>query len=244
MKSDSNNKKNPKDGDRPETLSQSAVTSVIRHIQKYELRVGEKLPSEAHFIEQLGVSRTVVREAFKSLSAIGIIEMSAGSRAQVGAFDDSVIGLILSHALRTEQLKVQQIWDARRAIEIRTVELAAMHRNEKEARNINALAQQMRENYHDLPVMTECDIAFHTAIAQAARNPLLPVLVASLTGAMRETNPIVWRSRKSDEEQLEIIILHEEIATAIEDGDPEAAILALERHFDVASSGLVKAGFN
>lgn len=244
MKSDLENTKRTKGGERTETLSQSAVTSVIHHIQKHGLRAGEKLPSEAHFIAQLGVSRTVVREAFKSLSAIGIIEMSAGSRAQVGAFDDSVIGLILSHALRTEQLNVQQVWDARRAIEIRTVELAAMHRTEEDVMNINALARQMRENYHDLPVMTQCDIAFHTAIAQATRNPLFPVLVASLTGAMRETNPIVWRSRKSDEEQLEIIILHEAIAVAIESGDAGAAVLALERHFDVAFSGLVRAGFN
>ena len=236
------NKTDPGSNERPQTLVQNAMHAIIEHIRQNKLVVGDKLPSEAIFVEKLAVSRTVVREAFKSLAAIRIIEMSSGRRAQVAAFDDNVFALTLAHALRTDQINVQQIWDARHTIEIRTVALAALHRSVDEAESIRELSRKMREHYNDVALMTEYDIAFHIAIARATRNPLFPVLIASLTAAMRETNPIVWAYRKTQQERLEVVLLHEKIAETIGKGDPEAAIDALEQHFGVASSGLLKAG--
>jgi len=46
--------------------------------------------------------------------------------------------------------------------------------------------------------MPEYDIGFQIMIASATRNQLFPVLIKSLTTAVRETNPIVWRVRTSD----------------------------------------------
>ncbi|TVO68803.1 FadR/GntR family transcriptional regulator [Denitromonas ohlonensis] len=228
----------------PQTRVDNAVRAITDHIHGQSLKVGDKLPSEARFAEWLGVSRTVIREAFKSLSAMRIIEMRAGRRAQVCGFDGSVIALSLTHALRTEQINPQQLWDARRAVETRTVALAAIRRSDAEARRLLALVAQMHDCVDDLARMTEHDIAFHVAIAEASRNPLFPVLVAALTSAMRETNPMVWRQRRDDESRQEVVHAHEAIAQAIADGDPEAASNALARHFDLASQGLVMAGFN
>ncbi len=81
-------------------------------------------------------------------------------------------------------------------------------------------------------------------MAQATRNPLFPVLVSALTAAMRDTNAIVWRYRTSETAREEVMALHEAIAEAIAARDPGAARSALEKHFDVASRGLVLAGFN
>lgn len=230
--------------ERPDTLVQSTKLSIIDYIREHNLKVGDKLPSEASFVQQLEVSRTVVREAYKSLAALGIIEMSAGRRAQVAGFDGSVIGLTLTHALRTDQLNVHQVWDARRSIELRTAELAALHRSEQELADIQHLCRQMRESYQDQAAVTEHDINFHNAIAKASRNPLLAVLVMSLSSAIRETNPIVWRYRRTAEEQREIVDLHEQVVEAIAARDPDAARAAMERHFSVAISGLARAGFN
>ncbi len=226
------------------TRLQSVVKALITHIRDYELRMGDLLPSEGEFARHLGVSRTVVREAFKALAAMKIIDVSAGRRARVSEFDGSVMALTLSHALRTEQLTVQQVWDVRRAIEMRSVALASMHRTEREAKHILLLTQQMRETHEDIVTMTEHDIAFHIAIADSSRNPLFSVLIASLTSAMRDTNPIVWQNRQQRDEQIEVVDWHEAIAQAIRQKDAEGAIRAMSRHFDEASLGLVKSGFN
>lgn len=236
--------KTPAETAAPTTRVDSAIRAITDYIHGEGLKVGDRLPSEAAFAESLGVSRTVVREAFKSLSAMRIIEMRAGRRAQVCGFDGTVIALSLTHALRTEQINPPQMWDARRAVEMRTVALAAMRRTDAEAAALADLVARMRDSIDDPARMTEQDIAFHVAIAQASRNPLFPVLVASLTSAIRETNPMVWRHRRDEDTRREVVEAHAAIAQAIADGDPEAACAALAAHFDLASRALVTAGFN
>jgi len=226
------------------TLAQGVVKAIMTYIRDNLLEVGAPILSEGEFSQQLGVSRTVVREAFKALAAMNVIEVSAGRRARVSAFDDSVMTLTLGHALRTKQVTVQQIWDVRRAIEMRSVALACMHRTDREADQILALSRKMKDTLEDIATMTEYDIGFHIAIATATRNPLFPVLVASLTTAMRETNPIVWQVRTQQAEQLEVVDWHTTLAEAIMNRDPVAATKAMSRHFDEASLSLVNSGFN
>lgn len=227
-----------------ETLVQSTVTALLAYIRDQHMKVGDQLPSEMEFTRTFDVSRTVVREAFKALAAMKIIEVGAGRRARISSFDGSVMALTLGHAIRTEQLTVQQVWDVRRAIEMRAVALACMQRSEQDADRIVALTDRMRDTVDDLETMTEYDIEFHVAIAESTRNPLLPVLVSSLTSAMRQTNPIVWRVRTTTEEQLEVVDWHAGIARAIKARDAAAATEAMSQHFDEATRGLVNAGFN
>ena len=92
--------------------------------------------------------------------------------------------------------------------------------------------------------MTEHDIAFHVAIANATRNALFPVLVSSLTSAMRDTNPIVWSIRTDEAERTEVVDWHDAIAIAIKERDTTAAVKAKSRHFDEAILSLVNSGFN
>ena len=228
----------------PGTLAQRVVRSIIAYVRDNELKVGETILSEGEFSQQLGVSRTVVREAFKALAAMNIIEVSAGRRARVSAFDGSVMALTLGHGLRTEQVTVQQIWDVRRSVEMRTVSLACMHRTERDAKRLLDLARKMRETHGDIDAMTEYDIEFHVTIAECTRNPLFPVLISSLTTVMRETNPIVWKVRTREDEQLEVVDWHAQIATAIKERDTAAAVRAMSRHFDEATLSLVNSGFN
>ncbi len=122
--------------------------------------------------------------------------------------------------------------------------LACMHRTDKDARYILELTRKMRETHDDVVTMTEYDIAFHVAIAQSSRNPLMPVLITSLTSAMRDTNPIVWKTGTHDDERLEVIDWHATVAEAIMDRDAGKAGKAMSRHFDEATLGLVNSGFN
>ena len=226
------------------TLAQGVVRAILTYIRDNELKVGENILSEGEFAQQFGVSRTVVREAFKALAAMNIIEVGVGRRARVSEFDGSVMALTLGHALRTQQVTVQQVWDVRRAVELRSVALACLHRTDREAARIRALIDRMDETRGDVAMMTEHDIEFHVTIAEATRNALFPVLVKSLTTAMRETNPIVWQVRTQEQEQREVIDWHRAIARAIEQRDAPAATKAMSRHFDEATLSLANSGFN
>ena len=99
------------------------------------LRVGDPIPSEAGLAAELGVSRTVVREAFRASLRSELSTLGNGRRARVGTIDNDVLALVLDHAVHTDQITIQQIYDVRRTIEMRTVALAALRRDSRPTRS-------------------------------------------------------------------------------------------------------------
>ena len=103
------------------SLVSRAMDAVTNHIRTHGLRVGDTLPGEQHFAEELGVSRAVMREAFGAMAALKLIDVGNGRKPRVGALDGSVIAASLDHAVSTAQISVPEIWDVRRTIETRTI---------------------------------------------------------------------------------------------------------------------------
>ena len=206
------------------------------------LRAGDPVPSEVWLAAGLGVSRTVVREAFRALAALGIIDLGNGRRARVGTIDKDVLGLVIDHAVHTDQASIQQIYDVRRTIEMRTVALAALRRSEPEAQAISGRAAAMRQAFSHPDEAMEHDIAFHCAIAVASRNPLFALIVGSFSVVTRQTWRIGWDSRSTDAERLANVECHARIAAAIEARKPRAAEGAMAEHFDGSVKALLSAG--
>ena len=225
-------------------INSAIAHAVVNHIRDKGLRVGDTLPSELEFAEAAGVSRTLVRETFGALAALRLIDIGSGRRARVGAVDGSMMAMTLSHAVGTEQVSVPQIWDVRRALEQRTVALAAMQRSDAEAAEIMGHAQAMRRAGDDLDAQVSHDIAFHRAIARASRNPIFELMIAAFGDVMRETCPIGWRSRRTDAERHSVFDLHDAIGQAILDRDPAAAEQAMAQHFAASLLALSNSGYN
>ncbi|MBW4330478.1 FadR family transcriptional regulator [Stakelama sp. CBK3Z-3] len=223
-----------------ETRVEHAVRSIRDFIRASRLRVGDELPSEAHFATQLGVSRAVTREAFGALAALRLIDVGNGRRARVGAIDGSVMGASLDHAVVTAQVSMAQIWDVRRTLELRTVELAALHRSDQDAKLILQLADCMAEQHADLEALTQHDIAFHQAIARASGNALFVQIVRSFEGLMRNAVPAAWQTRTTEDQRQSMLRQHREIAGAIADSDPVAASDTMNTHFDTSIGDLFK----
>lgn len=223
-------------------LVENAMRAINQRIRAERLRVGDPVPSEAGLAVEFGVSRTVVREAFRALAALGIINLGNGRRARVGTIDKDVLGLVLDHAVHTDQVSIQQIYDVRRTIEMRTVALATLRRSEPEAETINAHAFAMRQAFSRPDEAMEHDIAFHTAIAVASRNPLFALIVGSFSVVTRQTWRIGWDSRSTDAERLANVDCHARIAAAIEAREPRMAEAAMAEHFDNSVKALLSAG--
>src|SRR5689334_8806196 len=69
--------------ERAPTLSDRVTESVLTMITSNALRPGDRLPSERDLGVRFGVSRTVVREAVRSLAAKGVLDVRSGSGAVV-----------------------------------------------------------------------------------------------------------------------------------------------------------------
>ena len=228
--------------DAGEGLVERTVRAVHDLIRAEGLRAGDGLPSETSLAVRLGVSRAVVREAFRSLAALKLIDLGTGRRARVAAPDSSVLALALDHSVHIDQTSVQQILDVRRTIELRTVVLAALRRTEPEATAVAALAQAMSDDFDDGPRVMEHDIAFHEAIATASRNPLFALLVGAFHVVTRQTWPIGWVARATDADRRASVACHVAIAAAIAAKAPHRAEQAMAEHFDNSVKVLLAAG--
>ena len=218
------------------------MRTVNDHVREQRLKPGMEIPGEATFAAKTGVSRAVVREAFRSLATLGIIEVGNGRKARVGAIDQTVLPLVLDHAVQTDQVSIQQIYDVRRTIEMRTVALAALRRTDAEAAEIAQLASAMRRDWQHPDAIMEDDIAFHEAIARASRNPLFSLIVNAFHVVTRETWHISWASRRLESERLGSIACHERIAASILARNAPAGEAAMAEHFDSSVKALLDAG--
>ena len=223
-------------------LVDGAMRAIISYVRGDRLRIGDPIPSEASLAADLGVSRTVVREALRALAALGVIDLGNGRRARVGAIEKDVLGLVLDHAVHTDQATIQQIYDVRRTIEMRTVALAALRRLDSEAEAIRAHATAMRAAFSHPEEAMEHDIAFHSAIAIASRNPLFALIVGSFSVVTRQTWRIGWESRPTDAERMANVECHARIAAAIDTREPRVAEAAMAEHFDNSVRALLSAG--
>lgn len=220
----------------------STIGVITQHIRTNELAPGDKLPSESSLAKELSVSRSVVREAFRSLAAMRLINLSAGKRATVAHLDHGAMELMIQHGVLTEQISVQQVYDVRRTIETRTVTLASLRRTDEEAEKIMFHAQQMSALKDNAQEVMEHDLAFHLEIAKASRNPVFAIIIGAFQGVSRESWPIGWRNRSEQIQRDKMIETHLGIADAIASGDPQKASQLMAAHFDDSIKVLLDAG--
>ncbi|WP_240654524.1 FadR/GntR family transcriptional regulator [Croceicoccus ponticola] len=212
------------------TLVESATAAVRAHIDANRLKVGDVLPSEGRFAADLGVSRPVMREAFHALAALRMIDVGNGRRARVGAMDGSVMAASMGHAVSTAQVSLADVWDVRRTLELRTAELAALNRSDAQADAILAAARTLAVS-NDEATRTLADTQFHQTIALASGNQMFYQIVRSFEQMMQVAIPKAWAGRTTEQEKTESVMLHNKVASAIAERDPDLARIAMESHF-------------
>jgi GntR family transcriptional repressor for pyruvate dehydrogenase complex len=215
-------------------LSDFVAKHLIDHIRTNQLKTGATMPSEIQISADLGVSRGIVREAFRALRMTGILDVSNGRSPRVGRINDESIAQFLQHALSTEQATIEQVLDLRAAIEIRAAELAAIHRT---ARHVTAILKEvanMRVSQESQTKFIEADTRFHEAIAQATGNPLFALVGGALRESLTASIRAGLRNRTTKRQLDQIVTTHEQIAEAICEQNPVEARKFMTVHFQEA----------
>ncbi|MGO4851192.1 FadR/GntR family transcriptional regulator [Phaeovulum sp. W22_SRMD_FR3] len=139
--------------------------------------VGEILPNDAAMMAQYGVSRTVLREALKTLEAKGLVEARpkvgtrVSARGRWNMFDLQV--LFWHFERRQDAAFVTHLFDARMVIEMRVADLAAQHRTADHLRQLHYWAQQMALSATAPEPYALAALELHRVMAEAAQNPFL-----------------------------------------------------------------------
>jgi len=217
--------------------SAQVTHQILNAIQRGVYRIGDRLPPERELAAQMGVSRTVVREALSALQLMGVIESKTGSGSFVRKTN---IVTSAQHAQPPKQggedFHPAHIWEARRILAGQVAALAAERLTVRALRKLKALLSRMRTlaDREDYDGYAEACEEFHLAIAEATGNPVLVYAMSFLFDiAKREWGEQVQRGyyATAGGDIHQCFELHRVIVKAMEDGDKERVKELLSRLF-------------
>ena len=218
------------------TLSAQVARHLLDLVAKEGLRPGDFVPSEVQICKTLHVSRGSVREAYRSLSALGILEIESGRRPRLQSMNAAVLAQVFGYALNTAQLNPTHVIETRRAIEVQGAQLAARNVSDAQKITLKGLVAQMRSALgdRDHAGRVTADMAIHTTLAEASGNPLNPLLLAALRAPVEQVMSIDLGSHRSESELMRFVDAHEAIVERVCSGDAVGAGAAMAMHFELS----------
>ena len=168
------------------------VDRVTRQLQDLiadeALQPGDLLPPERELCELMGVSRTVVREAVRSLVAKDLLEVRQGRGTIVRAPGIGVATEVITTMLRSRgggRVAFARVQEVRRLLEVEIAGLAAERRTDEDLRDLDALLRRTAEAAGP-DEWARADVDFHARLAEATHNLLFPVLLGSMADILME----------------------------------------------------------
>src|ERR671933_848236 len=165
--------------------SSSIADQIRQAIVTGRLQRGERLSPERELAEQFGVSRVTVRDALRSLEAMGLIEVKVGARggAFVTAPTGSKVAQTMSDMMLMSATTPEDVVEARLIVELGTVTLACARATDEDVQELRELCESARDALAAGTYTRERSWEFHARLAHAAHNGA----VDGLTQSFRST---------------------------------------------------------
>jgi GntR family transcriptional regulator, transcriptional repressor for pyruvate dehydrogenase complex len=208
---------------------------VVQHvrglIERGELRPGDRLPAERELAVQLGVSRPSVRAGLRSLAAIGVLQTRHGAGTFITDGPPTLGSEPLSFLAALHGFTRDEMFEARRALEVDVAGLAAERATDEQIATIAEEVTGMFASLDDGQSFLIHDIRFHRAVAQASGNPILASLVEMVSALFYEQRR---KTAQHGRDLKESAHLHRAIYHAVRAHDPKRARAAMSEHLSVA----------
>ena len=191
------------------TLTDSVISQIQKMILDGRVKPGEWLPSQSELADGFGVGLSTVREATRGMALMGILEPQAGRGTQVS--EDALVSLRMIKLVRNEleSRHGQQVHEARRLLEVGMTGLAAHRADEEDVQRIETALKTMEEVLDDDEAYIKADMAFHAAVARAAKNDIVEefyaILLEMLSDVMAQIVRIPGLKTRGLETQREIL---------------------------------------
>lgn len=161
-------------------------------VERGELSAGERLPPERDLAIQLGVSRSVLREAIATLSALGLVESRHGRGVFImgGSVQASAQRLLMAlgtasiHVQTGSVARIHELFEIRRVLEGTAAEWAAQRASEEQIAELLAVLAKDKQartaERTDTTLISELDGRLHALVAACTANRMLLQLMAAL----------------------------------------------------------------
>lgn len=212
--------------------TEATMDALENFIANKKLQPGDSLPTEAELVAHLGVSRSSVREGLRQLQALDIINVQQGKGAFVGdmSLRPFIKSILLRCSIAPNSLQaLRQVISLRRILDQGIAHELLVHFHGTHNPELHALVDTMEQRAAHGEVFTDEDIAFHRGLIHSIDN----LLVEQLVSAMWEVHTIASQNlAHSSSDSLERTAkAHRSILTALEAGDAEAYMAAVDEHY-------------
>ena len=215
------------------TLGDQVTRAIVEHIQENDLKPGDMLPSEMTLAGQLGVSRPLIREAIRSLTALGVLTTANGKGTTICPVSSYGLTTLLEWAVTIQGVSILGVLQIREGLEVEAASLAAENRTDAEVAELDRLLGEMGGVLLDADRYASLDLQFHMTIARSAHNGLLSAFTDALRHVAIQTMSAGGKIATPDE-WAQIQRYHEDLVTAITAGDAAGARNAMLEHFKSA----------
>jgi DNA-binding FadR family transcriptional regulator len=210
-------------------LSDRVVREIEDRIVSGELQSGQRLPTEAELCELLDVSRSVVRDAVRTLAARGLLEVRQGRGMIVAEPDDNAYSLALTLLLKRSDLLMRDVLAARTALETQLGLLAVASCADSDVAKLEEHLERLQAaiGRRDWQQASDSHAAFHAELVHALHLPALDELLKPMQALI-----LMSSAPPLPEDDLWDVKAHFPIIEALRKRDASAMAKALKRHYD------------
>ena len=213
-------------------LVDRVVDEIQHQIMAGQFTPGMMLPPERKLCEQLGVSRTALREAVRMLVSRGLLETRPGVGTIVKAVTSDHVRQPLAMILtQSGSINLDHLNQVRQILEVEIIQLAAKEATDKEVQLLKSLYQRMEGAAEKPREYSILDGDFHRALAEITHNPFLVVLLEAIRDAMESVRILVFNHPGLIATVNED---HRKMIELIETHDSRAAGKAMHAHLEHA----------
>jgi DNA-binding FadR family transcriptional regulator len=218
------------------TIATTSRSELVEHqlrdfILNNKLVPGHRLPSESELSNNLGVSRTAIREGLKSLEAVGVINAHQGKGRFVGKFDSGAMADNLAISLTIDRPSLQDILEIRKALETGFLSQAASLLQEEDFVALERLVRRMNLKVRESTTFLQEDMEFHRILFSKLNNRVLLNILEIFWKLFRQVEE---GTGHTPEQLKEAVHQHQVIVAELRKGRVSRAKNLLEVHFQDA----------
>lgn len=211
-------------------MAADRVAHVVDHLEQRifsgEFKPGDLLPAERELSAELGVSRSVVREALGKLDSLGLVQRRQGSGTRVAPPTTAPALKTFQRMFQSGDVDLNDLTEARLPLEIAMVRIAAQRRTDEHVRKLEQQQAILQDEHLDVESHLRADEAFHAILAEAAGNPMFGMLLEPVQLLRHEP----YRKHYDEYQLRQAHAEHQAILDAIRNRDAGAAEAAVRSH--------------
>lgn len=192
------------------SLQLQIIQWIKLYIEEHQLKAGDKLPSQDVLLRLMGVSRTALREAMKTLEAYQVVVIKNGKGVYVAGEEDKVFLDLIDFTKEKEHLL--EALEVRKVLEREMLQMVIYRATDEELERLGTITKELMDKFHRGERQTEVDRLFHFTIYQLSHNEVMQQMILAIQGVLQK----FWQFPLDMEDPfLESIPLHESLYLAI-----------------------------